>query len=87
MLASLHNQLRGRAQYEWPSWSEAAEYLLDNKMDANEALKDADRSIAIEDRFENEMDKARALDVLNRADDAKAARAKAMSLGTQQQVH
>ncbi len=87
VLASLHNQLRGRAQYEWPSWSEAAEYLMDNKMDANEALKDADRSIAIEDRFENEMDKARALEMLNRADDAKAVRAKAMSLGTQQQVH
>jgi tetratricopeptide (TPR) repeat protein len=87
VLASLHNQLRARAQYEWVAWSEAAEYLMDNKMSADEALKDTERSIALEDRFENEMDRARALEVLNRNDDAKTARAKAMSLGTQQQVH
>ena len=72
VLASLHNQLRARAQYEWPAWSEASEYLMANKMSADEALKDADRSIAIEDRFENEMDRAQALDLLNRADEAKA---------------
>jgi tetratricopeptide (TPR) repeat protein len=87
VLASLHNQLRARAQYEWNAWSEAAEYLMDNKASADEALKDAERSIQIEDRFENEMDRARALEMLNRNDDAKATRAKAMSLGTQQQVH
>ena len=87
VLASLHNQLRARAQYEWVSWSEAAEYLMANKMSADEALKDTERSIAIEDRFENEMDRAQALDLLTRADDAKAARAKAMTLGSQQQVH
>ena len=87
VLASLHNQLRARAQYEWVSWSEAAEYLMANKMSADEALKDADHSISIEDRFENEMDRAQALDLLSRNADAKAARTKAMSLGTQQQVH
>jgi len=87
VLASLHNQLRARAQYEWVAWSEAAEYLMANKMSADEALKDTERSIAIEDRFENEMDRAQALDLLTRADDAKTARAKAMSLGSQQQVH
>jgi tetratricopeptide (TPR) repeat protein len=87
VLASLHNQLRGRAKYEWAPWSEAAEYLLDNKMSAEEALKDANESIQVEDRFENEMDKGRALEALNRADEAKAARTKAMAMGTQQQVH
>ncbi len=61
---------------------------MDNKLSAEDAVKDEDRSIALEDRFENEMDKARALEMLNRNnDDAKATRAKAMSLGTQQQVH
>lgn len=87
VLASLHNQLRSRAQYEWPSWSEASEYLMDNKMSSDEALKDANRSIQIEDRFENEMDKARALDLLSRKDEAVAARNKAMNLGSQQQLH
>jgi tetratricopeptide (TPR) repeat protein len=87
VLASLHNQLRGRPKFEWAGWSEASEFLLANKLSADEALADANQSIAVEDRFENEMDKSRALDALNRADDAKAARTKAMSLGTQQQVH
>jgi tetratricopeptide (TPR) repeat protein len=87
VLASLHNQLRGRAKYEWAPWSEAAEYLLDNKLSADEALKDANESIQVEDRFENEMDKGRALEALNRADEAKATRNKAMGMGTQQQVH
>jgi len=87
VLASLHNQLRGRAKYEWAGWSEAAEYLLDNKLSADEALADANQSIAVEDRFENEMDKGRALEALNRNDDAKGARMKAMAIGSQQQVH
>jgi tetratricopeptide (TPR) repeat protein len=87
VLASLHNQLRGRAQYEWQPWTEAADYLMDNKMSADEALKDTERSIQVEDRFENEMDKGRALEALNRADEAKAARSKAMGMGSQQQVH
>jgi tetratricopeptide (TPR) repeat protein len=87
VLAALHNQLRGRPKFEWAGWSEAAEFMLANKLSPEEALADANQSIAVEDRFENEMDKAQALDALNRTDDAKAARAKAMSLGTQQQVH
>ena len=87
VLASLHNQLRGRPKFEWAGWSEAAEYLLDNKLSADEALADANQSIQVEDRFENEMDKARALDALNRNDDAKATRMKAMTIGSQQQVH
>jgi tetratricopeptide (TPR) repeat protein len=87
VLANLHNQLRSRVGYEWQSWNEAASYLMDNKLNGDEALKDADHSISIEDRFENEMTKGRALEALNRMDDAKAARSKAMAMGTQAQVH
>jgi tetratricopeptide (TPR) repeat protein len=87
VLASLNLQLRARAQYEWQSWDEAASYLLDNKLSAEEAAKDAGRSIQIEDRFENEMTKARALDTLGRKEEATAARNKAFSVGSQQQVH
>ncbi len=87
VLASLHNQLRARAQYEWLAWTEAAIYLLDNKLSADEALKDADHSIQMEDRFENEMVKARALTTLGRKDEAVAARDKGLSMGSQQNVH
>jgi tetratricopeptide (TPR) repeat protein len=84
---SLRNQLRGRVQTEWQAWEEAANYLLENHMDAEEAARYADRSISIEDRFENEITKARALAALGRADESRAAQTKALALGTEQQVY
>lgn len=84
---SLRNQLRGLVQREWQGWNEAADYLLENKLDAGEALKYSEQSIGVEDRFENEIVKARALAALGRAAAAAATRKKALSLGTQQQVH
>jgi hypothetical protein len=83
---SLRNQLRGRAQFEWQPWMEAANYLLANSLSAEEALTDADQSIDIEDRFENEITKARALSVLGRKEEALATHVKAVALGNQVQV-
>lgn len=84
---SLHKQLRGRAQYEWQAWDEAANYLLDNKLSANEALKDASQSVQAEERFENLITKARALDALNRKDEATVARNQAMGMANAIQLH
>jgi tetratricopeptide (TPR) repeat protein len=83
---SLRNQLRSRVQFEWQPWMEAANYLLDNKLSAEEALKYADSSIENEDRFENELIKARALSTLGRNKEALAAHDKAIALGTQLQI-
>ena len=83
---SLRNQLRSRAQFEWQPWMEAANYLLTNKLSADEAAKDAQTSIDIEDRFENEITKSRALGTLGRNEESKAARDKAIAMGTQLQV-
>jgi len=85
--ASLHEQLRGRAQYEWESWDESATYLADNKLNPEEALKYAQQSIQIEERFENLITEARLLDALNRKDEAKTARDKALAMGTAVQIH
>ena len=84
---SLRNQLRGRGQFEWQPWTEAANYLLANHLSADEAAGDAEHSIQVEDRFENEITKARALTVLGRGADARAAQEKAITLGTQSQIH
>jgi Protein of unknown function (DUF2911) len=86
MEASLRNQLRGRAQFEWEPWSEAATYLLDNHLSAEEAMKYAETSIANEDRSENEFVKARALTALGRNDAAHAARDRAIEIGSQLQI-
>ncbi|HYM00007.1 MAG TPA: DUF2911 domain-containing protein [Blastocatellia bacterium] len=83
---SLRKQLRSRVQFEWQPWVEAANYLMDNKLSAEEALKCTENAIGNEDRFEAEITKARALTLLGRKDEAAAAHDRAIALGTQLQV-
>jgi tetratricopeptide (TPR) repeat protein len=66
---------------------EAANYLLDNKLSAEEAVKYADHAIANEDRFECEITKAWALKTLGRKDEAQPAYSKALAMGSQPQIH
>jgi len=84
---SLRRQLRSRALSEWQAWEEVANYFVENTLDAEEALKYANRSIQIEDRFENEITKARVLGALGRTDEALAVRNKALGMGTERQVY
>ncbi|HYN14268.1 MAG TPA: DUF2911 domain-containing protein [Terriglobales bacterium] len=84
---SLEKQLRSLSQYTWVSWDEAANYLLDNKLDPQQALKYADTSIQNEERFENLITKSRSLERLDKKDEALAFRNKAFEKGTPLQVH
>lgn len=84
---SLKKQLRTLSRYSWISWNDAAKYLLGEKMDLNDALAYAEKSIEIEDRFDNEMTKSKVLAALNRRDEAASAQKKALDLGTPLQVH
>jgi hypothetical protein len=85
--ASLKKQLRGLSQYTWMSWDDAATYLLTEKKDLNDALTYSNNSIAIEDRFDNEMTKSKVLAALNRKDDAAVAQKKALELASPLQLH
>ena len=84
---NLHSQLRGLAQYTWDGWDDAANYFLANKYNLEEALKYEDRSIGVEERYDNLMTKSRILDALNRKDDATVARNKALGMATIPQLH
>lgn len=84
---SLKKQLRTLSRYTWLSWDDAANYLLGEKIDLNDALAFAEKSIETEDRFENEMTKSKVLTALNRRSDASAAQKKALELGTPLQVY
>ena len=84
---NLHSQLRGLAQYTWDGWDDAANYFLTNKYNLEEALKYEDRSIGVEERYENLMNKSRILDALNRKDEATVARNKALGMATVVQLH
>jgi tetratricopeptide (TPR) repeat protein len=84
---NLHSQLRGLAQYTWDGWDDAATYFLTNKYNLEEALKYEDRSIGVEERYDNLMNKSRILDALNRKEDATVARNKALGMASITQLH
>src|SRR5437899_5887839 len=85
--ASIHRQLHGLNQYYWEGWDDAAGYFLANKMNLDEALKDKDQSIQIEERYDNLMSKSRILDAMGRKDDAVAFRSKALDKGNALQLY
>ena len=84
---SLKKQFRTLARYTWISWNDAANYLLAEKIDLDDALAYADKSIENEDRFDNEMTKAKVLMALHRPGEAESAQKRALELGTPLQVH
>src|SRR5271163_1842473 len=85
--ASLKKQFRGLSQYTWISWDDAANYLLTEKTDLDAALTYTNKSIEIEDRYDNEMTKSKVLVALNRKDDAVVAQKMALDLASPLQVH
>jgi tetratricopeptide (TPR) repeat protein len=85
--ASLKKQLRGLSQTSWMSWNDAAGYLLTEKLNLTEALTYADKSIQMEDRYDNEITKSRILTALNRKDDATVAQKRALDLATPFEIH
>ena len=85
--ANLKNQLRGLSQYTWISWDDAANYFLTEKTHYEDALAFENKSIEIEDRYDNEHGKSLALRALNRKDEADAALKRALDLATPLQLH
>jgi tetratricopeptide (TPR) repeat protein len=85
--ASVKKQIRGLGQYTWEGWDEAANYLLTEKVALDDALAYADKSIGVEDRYDNELTKSKVLAALNRKDDAATAEKKALDLASPLQVH
>jgi len=84
---NLHNQLRGLAQYSWQGWDDAANYLLQEKIDLDEALTYSDKSIQNEARYDNFMTKSQVLDALGRKQEATTARDKALTMANAIQMH
>jgi len=85
--ASLPKQLRGLSQYDWQSWNDAANWFLTAKFDYSQGLKDADQSIQVEDRFDNQMTKAQLLDATGKTSEANAARQQALAKASALQMY
>ena len=80
-------QFRDLPQYTWESWNDAAQYCATGKMNLDEALKWTDRSIQMEERFENVNTKMNVLEALNRPTEAAAARARSLEIANAQQLY
>jgi len=84
---TIRRQFRDLSQYTWQSWNDAAGYCLSVNANLDEALRWSDRSIQMEDRFDNEMTKAGLLTALNRDADAAKSRARAFEIGNPAQLY
>jgi tetratricopeptide (TPR) repeat protein len=87
VVASIRRQMHGLNQYYWEGWDDAAGYFLANKIDLDEALKDEDQSIQIEERYDNLMSKSNILDAMGRKDDAAAFKTKALAKANALQLY
>jgi tetratricopeptide (TPR) repeat protein len=85
--ASLHKQLRGFAQYTWDGWDDAANYLLANKLNMDDALNYCDRSIHVEERFDNLYTKSKVLAAIGRKDEADKTLTAALAKANALQMH
>jgi hypothetical protein len=84
---SLQNQVRAWSRWTWNGWNEAANYVLDHKGNLEDALKFADGSIQVEERFENLGVKSKILEAMGRRDEAAAVRKKAIDMASPLQLH
>jgi hypothetical protein len=71
-LASIRNQLRHLAGFNWQGWSLAANYVLQNDLDADLGLGWVERSIGIQENIQNLSLKARLLEKAGRGDEMAA---------------
>ena len=78
---------RGHGQWEWDSLAQGAQYCMTKKANLEDALRWSDKSIQLEERFENLSTKADILRAMNRADDAKAAWNKAIEKAAGPQLY
>ncbi len=87
VVASLRNELRGLPRFGWQGWNGAAAYAMRNKVNLDEALTWADRSIAMQENFTNLRTKAGILEAKGDTTTATALREKAMKIATETEIN
>jgi hypothetical protein len=85
--ANFKKQLRTLAGFTWISWDDVAGYLLSQNLALDDALAYSNKSIEIEDQFDNEITKSKILTALKRNAEAANAQQRALELGTPAQVN
>ena len=83
VVESLRAQLRGLPRFSWQGWSQAANYCAQHGVNLPEALTWADRSIGMNENFQNLRVKAAVLEKSGDAKGAESLRARAMKIATE----
>lgn len=86
-LPHIRSQMRGALQYTWEGWNSAATFCLERKINLEEGLKWIEKSLRIEERFENLQTKASLLLALNRAPEAAAITKRALEIAPAPQLY
>lgn len=87
VLRSIQNQLRNIGGFTWAGYDEAANWLLDANQNLDQAMKWEDRSIQIEERFENLLGKSQILEAQGKKEEAAAMKTKALDIASGIQLH
>lgn len=87
VVTSLRRELRDLPRFSWQGWNQAAAYSMRNKVNLDEALTWADRSIAMQENFNNLRTKAGILEAKGDAAAAGALRDKAMKMATEADIN
>ena len=87
VVASLRKELRDLPRFGWQGWNGAAAYAMRNKVNLDEALAWVDRSIAMQENFNNLRTKAGILEAKGDAAAAGALRDKAMKIATEADIN
>jgi tetratricopeptide (TPR) repeat protein len=87
VLADLRRQLRGRPQFGWVAWNQAAGWSLQNGGNLDEALAWIDRSLGMQCNFTNLRTKAAILEQRGDTAGAAAHREEALQVGSESELN
>ncbi|MEO8190803.1 MAG: DUF2911 domain-containing protein [Acidobacteriota bacterium] len=82
-LASLREQLRGLPRFSWQGWNTAAAWSLRNDGNVDEALEWSDKSLALNENFQNLRTKAGLLEKKGDTKTAAALRERSLKIATE----
>jgi len=87
VMASIRKELRGVQRFSWQGWNQAAAYAMRNKINLDEAVAWADRSVSMQENFTNLRTKAGLLELKGDAKMAADLREKAMKIATENEIN
>lgn len=84
---SFRKEFDNLAGFFWQPWNQAANYCLQNKVNMEEGLIWADRSISIVPNTQNQITKALLLEALGKNSEAEELKSKALGSGTEADIN